>query len=163
MTIEVRAIKESDIEGFREALDSVAKEKQYLAQFSAPPIERAIEFVTAGIAANVSQFVALDGDRIVGWADIFPDKSAAMTHSGSLGMGVVSEYRSRGIGKLLLVACIKKAQENGILRVALHVRADNVKAISLYTSVGFQTEGVMKNYMLIDGTFFDALIMSLLN
>ncbi len=163
MTIEVRAIREEDIVGFREALDSVAREKQYLAQFSAPPLERTIEFVTAGIAENVSQFVALNDNRIVGWADIFPDKSAAMTHSGSLGIGVVSEYRGRGIGKILLVSCIKKARENGILRIVLHVRADNEKAIALYTAVGFQTEGVMKNYMLIEGTFYDALIMSLLN
>lgn len=163
MTIEVRAITEADIEGFREALDSVAKEKQYLAQFSAPPIERAIEFVTAGIAANVSQFVALDGAKIVGWADIFPDKSAAMTHSGSLGIGVVSEYRGRGIGKKLLMSCVQKAQENGISRIVLHVRADNENAISLYKKVGFQTEGVMKNYVLVDGTYYDGIIMSLLN
>ncbi len=163
MTIEVRAIREEDIVGFRDALDSVAKERRFLARFSAPPLERTIEFVTAGIATNVSQFVALDGSKIVGWADIFPDKSAAMTHSGSLGIGVVSEYRGRGIGKLLLVACIKQAQDNGISRIVLHVRADNEKAIGLYTSVGFQTEGVMKNYMLIDGTFYDGLIMSLLN
>lgn len=73
MTIEVRVIAEVDIEDFRKALDSVAKEK----------------------------------------------------HSGSLGIGVVSDYRGRG--------------------------------------VGFQTEGVMKNYMLIDGTLYNALIMSLLN
>lgn len=163
MSIEVRAINEADIEGFREALDWVAKEKRFLAQFSAPPLERAIEFVTAGIAANVSQFVALDDAKIVGWADIFPDKSAAMTHSGSLGIGVVAEYRSQGIGKKLLVSCINKAQENGISRITLHVRADNEKAIGLYTSVGFQTEGVMRNYMLIDGTYYDGLIMSLLN
>lgn len=159
----VRAINEGDIEGFRDALDSVAVERRFLAQFSAPTLERTIEFVTAGIAANVSQFVALDGPTIVGWADIFPDKSEAMTHSGSLGIGVVSDYRGRGIGKMLLVSCIKKAQENGISRIVLHVRADNEKAIGLYASVGFQTEGVMKNYMLIDGIFYDALIMSLLN
>lgn len=163
MTIQVRAIKEEDIDGFREALDLVAKEKRFLAQFSAPPLERTIEFVTSGIAANVSQFVALIDDRIVGWADIFPDKSAAMTHSGSLGIGVVSEYRGRGIGKMLLVSCVKKAQENGISRIVLHVRADNESAVALYKKVGFQTEGVMKNYMLIDGIFYDALIMSLLN
>lgn len=162
MTIEVRAIKESDVAGFREALDSVAKEKRYLAQFSAPSIERAIDFVTAGIAENVSQFVALDGVRIVGWADIFPDKSATMKHSGSLGMGVVAEYRGQGIGTILLVSCIKKAQGNGISRIALHVRTDNENAIGLYKKVGFQTEGVMKNYMFIDGTYYDALIMSLL-
>lgn len=163
MTIQVRAIQESDIEGFREVLDSVAKEKRYLAQFEAPTIERTIAFVTEGIANNVSQFVALDENTIVGWADIFPNKYPSMTHSGSLGIGLLSEYRGQGIGKKLLISCITKAQENGISRIALQVRADNENAIALYKKVGFQTEGVMRNYMLFDGVFYDGLTMSLLN
>lgn len=163
MTVEVRAIREDDIDGFRAALDEVAKEKRFLAQFSAPPIERVIKFVTDGIDENVSQFVALDGERIVGWADIFPDKSESMTHSGSLGIGVISEYRGQGIGGKLLASCIKKAQDNGISRIVLHVREDNENAIALYKRAGFQAEGVMKNYMLIDGIFFGALIMSLIS
>ena len=163
MTNQVRAIQESDIEGFREVLDSVAKEKRYLAQFAAPTIERTIIFVTEGIQNNVSQFIALDDKTIIGWADIFPDKFPSMTHSGSLGIGLLSEYRGQGIGKLLLMACINKAQKNGISRIALQVRADNENAIALYKKVGFETEGVMRNYMLIDGIFYDALTMSLLS
>lgn len=162
MTIKVRAIAEQDIEGFREVLDSVAKERRFLAQFSAPPDDKVTKFVTDGIAENVSQFVALDGTRVVGWADIFPGRAPATKHCGSLGMGVIAEYRKQGIGERLLVACVEKAQRNGISRIALHVRTDNQNAIGLYKKIGFQTEAVMTDYMLIDGTYYDALLMSLI-
>ena len=161
MAIEIRAIAERDIEGFHDVFDSVAKEKRYLATFAASSIDKTVKFVTDGILENVSQFVALDGARIVGWADIFPERAAAIKHCGSLGMGVVAEYRSQGIGEQLLMACIEKAQKNGISRIELHVRADNHNAIALYKKIGFQIEGVLMRSMLVDGTFYDALLMSL--
>lgn len=161
MAIEIRAIAEGDIEGFRDALDSVAKEKRYLARFAAPHMDRVKEFVTEGILANVSQFVAVDDGRIVGWADVFPEQAEAVKHCGSLGMGVVEEYRGQGIGSRLLVACLEKAHRNGITRIELRVRADNQNAIALYKKTGFQTEGVLRFDMLVDGTFYDTLLMGL--
>ena len=161
MAIEIRLITPADITGFRDALDSVSKEKRYLASFEAPELDRVSKFVLDNIATNISQFVALDGSRVVGWADISPERAAAIKHCGSLGMGVVAEYRGQGIGERLLVACIQKAQRNGISRIDLHVRIDNQNAIELYKKAGFQTEGVMTNSMLVDGTYYDALLMSL--
>lgn len=163
MAIEIRLITEADIAGFREALDSVAKEKRYLASFEAPDLEKVTKFVLDNIATNVSQFVALDGSRVVGWADISPEHAAAIKHVGSLGMGIISEYRGQGIGERLLLACVEKAQRNGISRVALEVRIDNESAIKLYEKVGFRTEGVMTDSMLVDGTYFDTLLMSLVS
>ena len=161
MAIEVRAIAEADIAGFRDALDSVAKEKRYLASFQAPPLDRVSKFVLDNIATNVSQFVALDGSRVVGWADISPEQAAAIKHCGSLGMGVIAEYRGQRIGERLLVACMEKAQRNGISRITLQVRTDNESAIKLYEKVGFQTEGIMTGSMLVDRNYYDTLFMSL--
>ena len=161
MGIEVRLITEADIAGFRDALDSVAKEKRYLASFEAPPLDRVSKFVLDNIETNVSQFVSLDGSRVVGWADISPERAAAIKHVGSLGMGIISEYRGQGIGKRLLVACVEKALQNGLSRIELQVRTDNENAIGLYKKAGFQTEGIMTGSMLVDGTYYDTLLMSL--
>ena len=49
MTIEVRQIREEDIESFHAAIDAVARERKYLALFEAPPIERARAFVQRNI------------------------------------------------------------------------------------------------------------------
>jgi hypothetical protein len=49
----------------------VAREKMYLAQVEALPLERIQGFVRESVAAGAAQFVAIDGPLVVGWCDIF--------------------------------------------------------------------------------------------
>jgi RimJ/RimL family protein N-acetyltransferase len=53
------------------------------------------------------------------------------------------------------------ARRFGLTRIELTVYADNVRAIALYRSVGFQQEGVLKDAALIDGVYLDSLLMAL--
>ena len=53
-----------------------------------------------------------------------------------LTIGVVTEKRGRGIGRLVLGEILREAQHRGIERISLSVEADN-PAIGLYTDVGF--------------------------
>jgi hypothetical protein len=55
---------------FPACLDTVAREKRFLAQVEAPPLERVQQFVADGLEKDAVQFVELDGERVVGWADI---------------------------------------------------------------------------------------------
>jgi putative acetyltransferase len=112
--------------------------------------------------ADAAQFVTLDGDRVVGWADILPAWPQATCHRGGLGMGVLPEYRRRGLGRRLLVAAIEKAWSKGMTRVELETRADKLAAIALYESVGFQREGMVRNAMRFDGKYYDCVSMGLL-
>jgi len=114
MTITIAPIAESHAEGFHACLDAVAREQKYLAQIEAPPLERLRGFVRDGVSANAAQFVAMDEGRVVGWCDIFPAWAHAVQHCGTLGMGVLADYRGRGIGQRLLSATLAKAQANGI-------------------------------------------------
>lgn len=161
MTVIVRPIELRDAPGYRECLDSVAREKRYLAQVEALPLERIEEFVRESVEADASQFVAAEGDRVVGWADIFPHWATALAHCGTLGMGVHADYRGKGIGARLLAACLDKAWTQGITRVELQARADNLRAIRLYEKAGFAAEARLRNAMRFDGVYHDALQMSL--
>lgn len=151
----------SHAESYRACLDVVAREKKYLAQIEALPVERIREFVGASVASDAVQFVALDGQRVVGWADIFPAWAHAIAHCGSLGMGVLPEFRGQGIGEQLLAACIAKARTKGITRIELETRIDNERAIGLYRKLGFAHEAQKKNAMRFDGVYYDAIQMSL--
>jgi hypothetical protein len=96
MNIVIAPMTESHASGFRACLDIVAREKKYLAQIEAPPLERVEAFVRDSLASGYVQFVALDlgrGDFVVGWADILAAWPHAMSHRGSLGMGILPEYR----------------------------------------------------------------------
>jgi putative acetyltransferase len=149
-------------DSFRACLDTVAREKRYLAQTEALPLERIQGFVRDSVAHDAVQFVALDGDTVVGWADIFPSWAAAVAHVGQLGMGVLPAWRGRGLGRRLLEACIAKAWAQGLTRIELEVRADNHKAIALYQKLGFVHEALKHRAMRFDGVYHDAVQMSLL-
>ena len=161
MNIAVVPIQEAHVASFRECLDTVAREKRYLAQVEAVPLERLREFVREGVKNDVAQFVALDGERVVGGADVFPHWPQATAHRGNLGIGVLPTYRGKGVGKRLLEACIAKAWARGLTRIDLESRMDNVNAIRLYERAGFRHEGVKRNAMRFDGVYYDAVAMGL--
>src|SRR3954471_5902084 len=95
----IRQIREDDALAFREVLDSVCRERKYLAQLTAPPIESVQRFLSSTVRGNYPQFVAQEDGKIVGWCDAIPgDSSSGTTHVGRLGMGVAKEYRRRNIG-----------------------------------------------------------------
>jgi RimJ/RimL family protein N-acetyltransferase len=162
MTAKIAPIALEHVAGFHACLDAVAKEKRYLAQTQALPLERIEGFVRDSVANDAVQFVALDGATVVGWADIFPAWADAVKHVGSLGMGLREAYLGRGIGEQLLRACLLKAKAKGITRVELEARADNERAIKLYERVGFQHEAIKRNAMRFGGVYYDSVQMSLL-
>lgn len=68
-------------------------------------------------------------------------------------IGVLPEYRGRGIGRVLLQAC---EQRLDVPRVRLNVRLSNQVAIQLYQTSGYERAGLWPAYYQ-DGE--DALIM----
>ncbi|WP_256646504.1 GNAT family N-acetyltransferase [Thermomonas paludicola] len=160
--ITIAPAQEEFAASYRECLDLVAKERKYLAQIEALPLERIAGFVRESVVNDAIQFFALDGNRVVGWADIFPAWAHAVSHCGTLGMGVHPDYRAKGLGTRLLRACIDKAWIKGITRIVLEVREDNSRAIALYEKMGFKTEALMQKALRYDGIYFNALQMRLL-
>ena len=76
-------------------------------------------------------------------------------------MGLVPPARHKGIGHLLIQAAIAKGQSKGLSRIELTVRVDNVNAKALYERVGFMIEGLNVRSFLVDGEFYDAYAMAL--
>lgn len=159
--IQIIPIEQRFADSFWAALDTVAREKKYLALWEAPPIEKTRQFVADNIANGVAQFVAVEGETVVGWCDISPGWAHSVTHCGSLGMGVLPAYRGQGLGEQLLRVTIEDAQRRGISRIELAVRTDNLRAIKLYERLGFVHEGVKRGELYMDGIYFDAAMMAL--
>jgi hypothetical protein len=66
MSIDIERMDAAHIDSFHAAFDAVARERLYLAFLEAPPLEQTREFVRKTMARGYPQFVALDGDRVVG-------------------------------------------------------------------------------------------------
>ena len=54
------------------------------------------------------------------------------------------------------------AQAFGLRRVELTVRENNAVAIELYKRVGFETEGLQRNRIRVDGVYENVVLMGIL-
>jgi putative acetyltransferase len=160
MPIEIAHVTEVHAEALRACLESVGREKKFLAHIDALPLERVVGLVRDSVTNNTAQYVALDGTAVVGWCDVIPASGEAVKHRGALGLGVLAVYRGRGLARRLMTAALEHAMRSGITRVELEVRADNWSAIELYKRMGFVQESTVRNGMRFDGKYFDVLVMA---
>lgn len=153
------------LEGFRSAVDRVAREKKYLSFLEGPPFAMSKAFVEENIKENWPHVVAIVDDMVVGWCDITSNVTSlnrlAYAHCGELGIGVIPSCRGKGIGKALMIDALRRAKEKGLERIELTVFAKNVPAIALYQQLGFIVEGKKKSAVKIDGQYDDLICMAL--
>jgi RimJ/RimL family protein N-acetyltransferase len=151
------------IPGFRAAVDAVAREKKYLAFLEAPPLEETTKFVLNNMEQKNPQFVVLSDGDVVGWCDVLCNtKRTVYSHCGTLGIGLLPEFRGQGIGRQLMQTTLDAAWQFGITRIELTVREHNANAIALYKSFGFKIEGLQRNAVRIDGQYQNVYAMALL-
>ncbi len=99
-----------------------------------------MEFYVADVEDNIASgiFLNIEKDEVY-VADL-------MTHPN---------YRRKGLARELLQLSFRRARELGVKKVSLGARADNVNAVSLYTSEGFETSyhsGSFVSDSVIEGT-----------
>jgi len=162
MSIALMQIREEHIESYHATLDAVARERAYLALLEAPPIEGTREFVRSNVAMGCPHLVAVEDGRVVGWCDATPMARPTMQHCGVLGMGLLPDWRDRGLGRELRRRALDAARAFGLARVELTVRDDNTPAMALYRKLGFEVEGCKRRALLVDGVFYDLIVMALL-
>ena len=97
--------------------------------------------------------VAKDGDEVLGCCGI-----RNMCGDGEITNVVVKkEARKKGIGEIMLSELMERSKKIGVRAYTLEVRESNLPAIELYKKLGFETEGIRKNFY--DKPQEDALIM----
>ncbi len=90
---------------------------------------------------NVVRLKATIGGRMV--AFIAGDERPSEQTDWIATIGVLPEYRGRGIGEALLLACEKELKQK---RIRLCVRASNDTAIRLYDRLGYHRISVWPRY-----------------
>ena len=107
-------------------------------------------------ASNTRYFVVAvdDGQRILGYAGVF--SPGAGVAADILTVGVVPAHRGKGIARQLMALLTDWASKNGASAMMLEVKHDNVEAIGLYQSLGYETLNTRKDYF---GHGLAALVM----
>ena len=98
--------------------------------------------------------VEIDG-KIIGYVLFWLLPEGVDIHN----LAVRSEYRRRGIGRILLQQVILEALRRSSVQVTLEVRKSNLAAQKLYESAGFVATGIRRAYYSDDSE--DALSMAL--
>ena len=95
---------------------------------------------------------AFDQNNMIGSVNIVSSSNRKkIAHRCSLGISVLKEYWSYGIGSKLL--------EEAYKQVELEVYADNLRAIKLYEKYGFKQYGRLPNAFNIEETMIDSILM----
>ncbi len=158
--VRIVRVQEKYIESYWKTLYQVATERKYLYTTKGFTLEDTTEFVTAHIKSREPDFFAVtDDDQVVGWCDIAHRKYDIFQHIGVLSMGLLSEYRGKGIGTRLLETTIKSAQKKGVEKIEIDVFASNMRAISLLKKFEFFEEGRRLKSAKIDGVYDDMVMM----
>lgn len=87
-------------------------------------------------------FLLFDGDRLIGFTTVIYDPERAAQTGEAVArifeMGILPEYRRRGLGFLLLQRAVAYARERGFKALDLVTDAENEASMQLYEKMGFQ-------------------------
>lgn len=110
------------------------------ASFPVPWSESA--FRTVMLRDPGSLLVAERDGRVAGYAALW----VAAGQAELADLAVAPEYRRRGVGRILLGACLREAAARGAREIYLQVRESNDAARSLYGQAGFRAVGRRRGY-----------------
>lgn len=132
-----------------------------LMQLPYSAIASRVEFLTKPEPLGCRLVAEAEG-RIVGSAGLHPvGPSLRRSHVRLMGISVATDWQGRGVGTQLMAAVVDWADNwANVLRLELHVYADNARAIRLYQRFGFVQEGLHRGYALRGGQYVDSLSMA---
>ncbi len=161
-----RAVK-SDAKTLIDYLEIIGGESDFLTfgprQFGRS-VEQEEEFIQSVSTRENACFIVAEVDgKIVGNLNFSGGPRQRNAHVGEFGVSVLREYWGNGIGEKLIQNLVEWAKNSEIIRkINLRVRSDNTRGIYLYKKLGFIEEGIVKRDFLINGKFYDSIIMGLL-
>lgn len=162
-SVEIRMIQESDAVSFMNLNMKLDRETRFMMlepdERSSDPDYYGRQISELLASKNSMIFVVDNGAELLGYIGLFGGRFRKILHSAHIVIGIINEYRGKGLGKALFETAEQWAKDVGISRLELTVVTANEPAVALYKKRGFETEGLKKNSLLIDGEFADEYYM----
>ncbi|CAB4692744.1 MAG: GNAT family N-acetyltransferase [Actinobacteria bacterium] len=107
--------------------------------------------------------VAVSDQKIVGYVKLSREIDLPSTqHVRSIhGLAVYAHFRGFGIAKALMRVAEAQARAEGATKLTLRVLGHNEPARGLYESLGYETEGVLRDLFKLDDSYIDDIVMAL--
>jgi putative acetyltransferase len=160
--IDFRALTPADREGVFQLFDEPSFRREALTRDAFPSFEDFATWLSEIVATERFEIVAINETGVLGFAGLYR-QGEHMSHTGALMMGVREKWQGRGIGGFLLQLLVLTAWlMAGLEKISLTVFTDNLPAIRLYESAGFEIEGMLRRFVRQEGRARDAYAMGLL-
>jgi len=162
----IRQAKSEDSAQLLALSQRVAKETDYLImdEYGMGLSEELLAEQLALLAQSENQLLllAFDDTRCIGAASIKGNDEYRIHHIGEVGIFLLKEYWSLGIGSILMEELIEYVKQVPIFkRLELTVQTRNQKAIALYQKFGFRKEATLKYGACLDnGELVDVDLMA---
>lgn len=127
---------------------TVRKEKEFLQNIQSSILEKIFLFEIE--------------NKIVGMCSIEGINKIRIKHRVDLAITVLKNYWGNKIGEKLIDYAIDYCKSNCIKKIELTVRIDNERALKLYKKFGFEIEGEIKNFIYLNGNYYNCYYMGLL-
>lgn len=122
-----------------------------------PQIE---SFIRDSVEGEDFLLVAETDHRLVGYISAQKGRLNRITHSAYIVVGILMDYRSKGIGTEFFKRLNDWAEEKKVTRLELTVICENEVAKHLYANSGFQIEGIKRKSVCVDGEYLDEYYMA---
>ncbi len=160
----IRKAEEKDAEKFLEYFNVVGSETDFLGFGPEGPritVEEEREIFKSSTSKNFFLIAEINGE-IAGSCSISTnEKRVRSLHFGEFGIVVLKKFWGFGVGYNLMEEAVRYGKEAGLRKINLDTRTDNEKAIGLYKKLGFKEEGIITRGTVINGEFYNLLVMGL--
>ncbi|MCB0712921.1 MAG: GNAT family N-acetyltransferase [Ignavibacteriae bacterium] len=165
--IQIRSAQIEDATAILEVLNPIIADGRLTIMEEEFSLEEQVEYIQRFRSGRRGIYnVALpEGDRrIVGIQGVEPVsvEEKALRHVGEISTFVVMDLLGEGIGKEMSSLIFRQAREEGFLKLIAMIRADNLRALSFYQSLGFDIVGRAKRHAQVRGTFIDEIFTELI-
>jgi phosphinothricin acetyltransferase len=108
------------------------------------------------------RFVAVDEDRVVGWAALMPFSTRACYRGvAEHSVYVTANARGQGVGRALMEQLIASAEAGEIWTIQTSVFPENEATLALHERLGFRVVGRRERIAQLDGVWRDTILLEL--
>ncbi|MCI5902316.1 MAG: GNAT family N-acetyltransferase [Blautia sp.] len=104
--------------------------------------------------------VAETDNKLIGYISAQKGRLNRIAHSAYIVVGILMDYRGKGIGTEFFKRLNVWAGEKKITRLELTVICENEAVKRLYTNSGFEIEGIKRKSVCVNGKYLDEYYMA---
>ena len=169
MNVQIRPLTESDAEIYHALRLRALKEhptasaQPYESQASTPIGDVAHRLGETSESPHDFVLGIFSDEALVGMVGFRRERGDRLQHKGGIwGMYIAAEVQGLGLGRTLMQEAIKRASNmTGLEQISLGVISGNDSARNLYLTLGFESYGLEKRAIVVNGRYHDDELMQM--